>query len=102
FFRFRLVPQLLAFLYYHVSWMLYVLDPGKSYRLNADFEDHAEHEYMGFVEEHPALEDEAFVSDFRQDYGEFRCVADLLRQIGLDEREHKDESVAKMSQPRFG
>lgn len=101
FWRYRVLPQLVAFGYYHVSWLLYVLQPRLSYALNADFEDHAEHEYMGFVDQTPALENEAFISDFRKDYGEFRSLADLLRQIGLDERHHKEESLARMSRPRF-
>jgi ubiquinol oxidase len=99
--RYRVVPQLIAFFYYHVSWLLYVLNPRLSYALNADFEDHAEHEYMLFVQENPALESQPFVSDFRQDYGAFRSMADLLRRIGLDEREHKNESLARMAEPRF-
>lgn len=101
FLRYRVVPQLIAFFYYHVSWLLYVINPRLSYALNADFEDHAEHEYMLFVQENPALERQPFISDFRQDYGAFRSMADLLRRIGLDEREHKDESLARMQQPRF-
>src|SRR5258708_3624231 len=56
--RFTVFPQLLAFVYYQVSWLLYVLRPGWSYRLNADFEDHAEHEYMELVREHPEWSDE--------------------------------------------
>ena len=101
FLRFRLFPQLLAFAYYHVSWLLYALRPSWSYRLNAHFEDHAEHEYMEFVAEHPELEDTPFESTFESDYGSFRSQADLFRRIGLDEREHKQESLARMQQPRF-
>ena len=52
----RLAPWLIAFFYYHVSWLLFVIRPEWSYRLNADFEDHAEHEYMAYVAEHPELE----------------------------------------------
>src|SRR6266851_2923452 len=36
--------------------LLFVIRPEWSYRLNADFEDHAEHEYMLYVAEHPELE----------------------------------------------
>ncbi|MFP5320795.1 MAG: alternative oxidase, partial [Acidimicrobiia bacterium] len=43
--RSRVVPQVIAFAYYHLSWLLYVVNPAWSHRLNADFEDHAEHEY---------------------------------------------------------
>src|SRR6266436_1087517 len=54
--RYFWVPQAIAFGYYQLSWLLYVIRPTWSYRLNADFEDHAEHEYMEFVAEHPGWE----------------------------------------------
>ena len=95
------IPQALAFVYYQLSWLLYVLHPAWSYRLNADFEDHAEHEYMTLVTEHPEWEHEPFVSEFEVDYGSFGSLADLFRQIGHDERVHKEESLAQMRQPRF-
>jgi ubiquinol oxidase len=101
FFLYRLLPQIIAFLYYHVSWILYVINPSLSYRLNADFEDHAEHEYMSFVESNPHLEDEPFRSSFDEEYGRFDSVADLLRQIALDERRHKLESIERIENPRF-
>lgn len=99
--RFFWLPQLIAFAYYQQSWLLYVLHPRWSYRLNADFEDHAEHEYMLFVQDHPEWETEPFGSDFADEYGTFDTLADLFRQIGHDERVHKNESLAQMDQPRF-
>jgi len=101
FFMVRILPQIVAFLYYHVSWLLYVAKPAWSYGLNADFEDHAEHEYMEFVKEHPEFEKEPFESDFKNDYGDFRNLADLFRQIGLDERLHKEESLNRIERARF-
>ena len=101
FFLHRLLPQLIAFFYYHLSWLLYVIKPAWSYALNADFEDHAEHEYMEFVRKHPDLEKEPFESDFEEDYGRFDSMADLFRRIGLDERQHKEESLARIESPRF-
>ena len=101
FVRFRLLPQLIAFFYYHVTWLLYVIRPGLSYRLNAHFEDHAEHEYMEFVREHPELEETPFESAFEKDYGRFASRADLFRRIALDERSHKEESLARIAEPRF-
>jgi hypothetical protein len=41
------------------------------------------------------------VSDFKSDYGDYRTMADLLRRIGLDERIHKEESIAQIQNPRF-
>ncbi len=101
FFFARVLPQFVAFFYYHVSWLLYVIKPALSYKLNADFEDHAEHEYMEFVRQNPVLENEPFASDFEDDYGRFDSLADLFRQIGLDERKHKEESLARIRNPRF-
>jgi len=101
FFWYRLLPQFVAFFYYHVSWLLYVVKPSLSYQLNAWFEDHAEHEYMQFVAEDPDMESQPFESVFEEDYGSFASLADLFRQIGYDERVHKEESLARMEAPRF-
>lgn len=101
FFLCRILPQFMAFFYYHVSWLLYVMKPAWSYDLNADFEDHAEHEYMAFVKENPVFETESFESEFKADYGSYENMADLFRRIGLDERLHKEESLARIAQARF-
>jgi hypothetical protein len=99
--KFYWLPQALAFFYYHLSWFLFVLRPDWSYLLNADFEDHAEHEYMEFVAEHPEWENTPFRSAFADDYGHFDSLADLFRQIGHDERVHKLESLHRLTRPRF-
>ncbi len=99
--KFYWIPQLLAFTYYQLSWFLYVLRPDWSYLLNADFEDHAEHEYMSFVDDHPEWENIPFESEIAADYGTFGSLADLFRQIGHDERVHKEESLSELHQPRF-
>jgi ubiquinol oxidase len=100
-FLFALIPQALAFVYYQLSWLLYVVHPAWSYQLNADFEDHAEHEYALLVTEHPEWETEAFESAFAADYAQVATTADLFRQISYDERVHKEDSVAHMAEPRF-
>ncbi len=97
----RLLPQLIAFAYYHLSWLMYVMWPASSYRLNADFEDHAEHEYMQFVAENPDLEAMPFESIFADNSGRFASLADLFRRIGLDEREHMQESLDRIAEARF-
>ncbi len=101
FVRYRLLPQVIAFAYYQLSWLLYVVKPGWSYRLNADFEDHAEHEYMLFVSENPQLEERPYEGLFAEEYGRYDTLADLFRQIGYDERVHKLESLDAMVRPRF-
>ena len=97
----RLAPWLVAFFFYHVSWLLFVVRPEWSYRLNADFEDHAEHEYMAYVTEHPELETQPDPGVYAAQYGQYGSLADLLRQIGHDERTHKQGSLVNMRTPRF-
>jgi hypothetical protein len=99
--KFFWVPQVIAFVYYQLSLLLFVVRPEWSYCLNADFEDHAEHEYMTLVAENPGWENIPFESEFADDYGQFASLADLFRQIGHDERVHKEESEAQMRRPRF-
>jgi hypothetical protein len=90
--RYDLLPRLIAFGYWHFAWLLYALRPTWSHRLNADFEDHAEHEYALLVAEHPEWESTPYFSVVAEEYGTFECLADLFRQIGHDERLHKQES----------
>ena len=100
--RDRLLPQLIAFVYYQVSWLLYTISPKWSYRLNADFEDHAEREYMSYVRDHPSLDETTWDSMFADDYGHHATVGDLFRQIGYDERLHGIESDELIAAARFG
>jgi hypothetical protein len=101
FVRHRVVPQLIAFAYYQLSWLLYVIRPSWSYRLNADFEDHAEHEYALLVEEHPEWEATPYEGSFTREYGRYESLADLFRQIGYDERLHRIESERHIAHSRF-
>ena len=62
-FRYRILPRLLAGPWHAFTWLLHLIRPAWSYRLNANFEDHAEHEYMHFVASHPELDHEPAVCD---------------------------------------
>lgn len=88
----RLFPQVLSVVYYHLSWLLYVVHPKSSYRLNSDFEDHAMRQYAKFVEEHPEFDDMPWESEYRADYGFHATIGDMLRQVARDEEQHKDHS----------
>lgn len=101
FVKFWLIPQAIAFVYYQIVWLLYVLSPRRAYLLNAEFEDHAEHEYAELVREHPEWEERPFDSPFSGDYGSFASLADVFRQIAYDEHVHKEESLARLTEPRF-
>ncbi len=100
--RGRFLPQLIAFGYYHLSWLLYVARPRLSYGLNADFEDHAMHTYLEYVDANPELAQQQWVSQFKEEYGDYRTVADVLTSIALDEEHHRDESLALIKAARFG
>jgi hypothetical protein len=99
--RHRIAPQVLAFVYYQLSVVLHIARPVWSYRLNADFEDHAEHEYARFVDENLWLSQRPYDGVFADDYGRFDTLSDLFRQISHDERVHKLESLQRMDQARF-
>ncbi len=101
FVKHRIVPQILAFAYYQLSWVLFALRPSWSYRLNADFEDHAEHEYAQLVQEHPEWEITPYVGSFVDDYGDYATLAELFRQVGYDERMHREESELRITAARF-
>lgn len=99
--RFRVLPRLMALGYWHFSWLLYVVRPAWSHRLNADFEDHAEHEYAEFVRDHPELEQMPWASAECAGYGDYPTVAELFRQISHDERCHKRESELHLAEGRL-
>lgn len=100
-FKGRIIPQILAVSYYQLSWILFVIRPKWSYQLNADFEDHAAHEYALMVQEHPEWETTPFESQFQGEFGAYDSLADMFRQIGYDEALHRQESEIMMTQPRF-
>ena len=54
---------------------------------------------MHFVAEHPEWEREPFDVAFSADYGSFESMADLFRQIGHDERVHKQDPSRRSSNP---
>lgn len=101
FIKYRVLSQVIAFVYYQLSWLLYVIKPKWSYALNADFEDHAQHEYMEFVAERPEFDERGYHGLFSTEYGEFETLSDLFRQISNDERIHKEESEARIADARF-
>jgi ubiquinol oxidase len=98
--RDRVLPRVLAGIYHPFTWLVFVLRPEFSYRLNAYFEDHAEHEYMQHVTSHPELDAAYFASELNEVFGHVTNIGDVLRQIGHDERSHKDESLVEALWPQ--
>ena len=90
--RHRLLPRLLALPWQIGTWVLHLVRPACSYRLNAAFEAHAERSYMRFVALHPETEQQIFGGPLADRWELPVTVADVLRQIGHDERMHKLDS----------
>jgi ubiquinol oxidase len=91
-FRHRLLPRLMALPWQIGTWVLHLVRPDWSYRLNAAFEAHAEHSYMRFVALHPDTEQQIFGGPLADRWQVPVTVADVLRQIGHDERMHMLDS----------
>ncbi len=90
------VARFACFTYALFSRSLARLNIRRAFLLNAEFEDHAEHIYMQFVKDHPEWENEP-VGDSVVDAvnGPYANWADVFRRIGLDERDHMNESLRR-------
>lgn len=64
----------------------------RAFLFNAEFEDHAEHVYAKFVEEHPEWDKQPVDNKKVKEYGDFANWGDVFRRIGLDERDHMNNS----------
>jgi ubiquinol oxidase len=87
------LPRIMAGTYYYLTRIMWWMNPKWSFRMNAAFESHAEHEYMKIVQEHPEWEDEPVDSEYFEFYPRQKSLADLFRRIGLDERDHMYHSL---------
>ena len=71
----------------------------RAFLFNAEFEDHAEHVYPQFVEDHPEWEEQPVNTEELKKYGELPTWADMFRRIGLDERDHMNKSFLFCDKP---
>lgn len=88
-------PRLACFKYVWFSRALARINIRAAFLLNAEFEDHAEHAYMKFVLDHPEWEEQKADSEITQVYGPLATWADVFRRIGLDERDHMNNSLLR-------
>lgn len=93
------LPSLMTGSYAALARTMARLGSRRAYLLNAEFEDHAEHTYAELVDEHPEWEEQPVTSDLVMEYGSFGSWADVFRRIGLDERDHMNESFALAGTP---
>ena len=94
-FRDRFIPPVAAFTYVLFSRLVASFNIETAFKLNSDFEDHAEHEYMNFVKGHPDLENQPVKTPVASLGGRLKTWAEVFRRIGLDEREHMNESLRR-------
>ncbi len=86
-------PALIIAPYVVLSWAMARSAIRRAFVLNGEFEDHAEHTYAELVEDHPEWEDQPVTSAVVEGYGSFRSWADVFRRVGLDERDHMNNSL---------
>lgn len=94
--RHLLIARILAFGYYYFTRILYRLSPTFSFKMNAAFESHAEHEYMQMAIENPQWNDEPVDSTYFKTYPFQKSLNDLIRRIALDERDHMVHSLEEV------
>ena len=93
------IPSLMVAPYALLAWAMARVALRRAFLLNAEFEDHAEHTYAQRVQDHPEWEDQPVESTVVQGYGSFRSWADVFRRIGLDERDHMNNSFVFAGRP---
>ncbi len=93
------IPALLVFSYVLFSRGLAACNINRAFLFNAEFEDHAEHVYAKFVEDHPEWEEQNVLTKKIKGYGKFENWADVFRRIGLDERDHMNTSFHFYGKP---
>ncbi|MCX6363534.1 MAG: hypothetical protein NTW58_05085 [Actinobacteria bacterium] len=95
------IPFLMAGSYALLTWTMARVAIRRAILLNAEFEDHAEHTYAQLVHGHPEWEDQPAESALVQKYGSFRSWADVFRRVGLDERDHMNNSFVFAGRPEY-
>jgi hypothetical protein len=95
----RPIPDLLVFSYILFSQVMAFCNISRAFLFNAEFEDHAEHVYAQFVNEHPEWNEQEVKTNKLKEYGEYKYWADYFRRIGLDERDHMNASFYFYGKP---
>jgi hypothetical protein len=94
--RHFVMPKTMTLVYFCITRVMYWLNPVWSFAMNAAFESHAEHEYMLYAQEHPEFENTPVDSVWFKYYPRQKTLADLVRRVGLDERDHMNHSLEEI------
>lgn len=93
------VPLLIVGFYAAIMHVMAIFSIRRAFLFNAEFEDHAEHEYAQFVEEHPEWEQQPVNNELMKGHPNLPTWADVFRRIGLDERDHMNMSFRFCDKP---
>lgn len=98
FFRHTLIPMLFAFLYFWVSYVLYLIYPRYALQINYLFENHAFEQYAEFLERCGSeLAHRPIDSEFLSWYGRHpRSQFEFFRSVMNDELIHRNRSIREM------
>ena len=96
FIRHFILPRIMAFVYFYLTRLIYFVSPITSFKMNASFESHAEHEYMKMAKANPQWDNEPVDSEYFKYYPKQKTLNDLIRRIALDERDHMNHSLEEV------
>jgi hypothetical protein len=94
-----LIPWVMVTGYVIMTRLMAVFNIRRAFLFNAEFEDHAEHVYAKFVEDHPEWADQPVDNPVVDDAGALPTWADVFMRIGLDERDHMNNSFVFCGKP---
>ncbi|MCK5528682.1 MAG: hypothetical protein KAI74_03280 [Kiritimatiellae bacterium] len=86
------VPFLIVLSYVIITRVMAFVNIRAAFRFNAAFEDHAEHVYAQFMKDNPGLDDQPMTNNVVKEYADVATWGDVVRRIGLDERDHMNNS----------
>ena len=95
------IPALMMRVYWGLVRLMAWLNMDRAFLFNAQFEDHAEHNYAQLVKDHPQWDTQPVTSELVHEYGCFATWGDVFRRIGLDEREHMNHSFGFAGRPEY-
>ncbi len=93
------IPWLIVLSYVIITRTMAFISIRAAFRFNAAFEDHAEHVYAQFVEDNPGLDDQPMTNTTVKEYADLATWGDIVRRIGLDERDHMNNSFIFVGEP---
>ena len=96
---FPVIPFFMIISYVIMTRVIAIISIRTAFRFNVTFEDHAEHVYAQFVADNPEWEEQPVQSEKVKEYGEFDNWADVFRRIGLDERDHMNNTFVFCGKP---